>query len=32
MTSYKFKNIPILNAKGVDYNCILWGINKNEEC
>ena len=32
MTSYNFKNIPILKAKGVDYNCILWGINKNEEC
>ena len=30
MTPYELKNITILNIKGVDYRCILWGINKNE--
>ena len=30
MTVYEFKNIAILNVKGVDYRCILWGISKNE--
>ena len=30
MTIYEFKNIAILNVKGVDYRCILWGISKNE--
>ena len=24
------KNIVILNAKNVDYRCILWGICKND--
>ena len=24
------KNIATLNAKGVDYRCILWGISKND--
>ena len=24
------KNIVILNAKNVDYRCILWGISKND--
>ena len=27
---YKLKNIAILNAKGVDYRRILWGICKND--
>ena len=26
MTTYELKNIAILNIKGVDYRCILWGI------
>ena len=26
MMAYEVKNIAILNAKGVDYRCILWGI------
>ena len=30
MMAYELKNIAILNAKGVDYRCILWGISKNE--
>ena len=30
MTAYEYKNIAILNVKGVDYRCILWGICKNE--
>ena len=30
VTAYKLKNIAILNAKGVDYGCILWGITKND--
>ena len=30
MTAYEFKNIGILNAKGVDYRFILWGISKDE--
>ena len=28
--AYELKNISILNVKGVDYRCILWGIIKNE--
>ena len=28
MMAYELKNIAILNAKGVDYRCILWGISK----
>ena len=27
---YELKNIAILNVKGVDYRCILWGISKKE--
>ena len=27
---YKLKEIAILNAKGVDYKCISWGISKND--
>ena len=30
MMVYELKNIAILNAKGVDYRCILWGISKND--
>ena len=30
MVAYELKNIAILNAKGVDYRCILWGISKND--
>ena len=30
MMVYKLKNIAILNAKGVDYGCILWGISKTD--
>ena len=28
MTAYEFKKIAILNVKGVDYRCIVWGISK----
>ena len=27
MMDYELKNIAILNVKGVDYMCILWGIS-----
>ena len=30
MMAYEIKNIAILNAKGVDCRCILWGISKND--
>ena len=30
MTAYELKNIAILNVKGVDFRCILWGISKDE--
>ena len=30
MIAYELKNIAILNAKGVDYRCILLGISKND--
>ena len=30
MTAFELKNIAILNVKGIDYRCILWGISKNE--
>ena len=26
MTAYEIKNMAILNAKGVDFRCILWGL------
>ena len=29
MTAYELKNIAILNAKGVDFRCILWGISRD---
>ena len=30
MTVYELKNIAILNVKGADFRCILWGISKDE--
>ena len=30
MMAYELKNIAILNAKVVDYRCILCGISKND--
>ena len=30
MAVYEFKNIAILNVKGVDFSCILWGISTDE--
>ena len=30
MMAYESKNFDILNAKVVDYRCILWGISKND--
>ena len=30
MTAYELKNIAILNVKGVDSRCILWGISRDE--
>ena len=30
MTAYELNNNAILNVKGVDFRCILWGIGKNE--
>ena len=30
MMAYELKNIEILNAKAVDYRCILWGISRGE--
>ena len=30
MMAYELKIIAILNAKGVNYRCILWGISQNE--
>ena len=29
-TAYELKNITILNVKGIDFKCILWGITRNE--
>ena len=28
--AYQLKKHWILNAKGVNYGCILWGISKND--
>ena len=28
--TYDLKNIAILNAKGIDYRCILWNISRDE--
>ena len=30
MMTYEIKSNAILNAKGVDYRCILWGVSKND--
>ena len=30
MTAYELKNIVILNVKGADFSCILWGISRDE--
>ena len=30
MTAYELKNIVVLNVKGVDFKCILWGITRDE--
>ena len=30
MIAYELKKTAILNAKGADYSCILWGISKND--
>ena len=30
MIAYKLKSIAILNVKGVDFRCFLWGISKDE--
>ena len=30
MNAYEVKNIAILNVKGVDFRCILWGISRDE--
>ena len=27
---YGLKNMAILNVKGVDFRCILWGIRRDE--
>ena len=27
--AYELKNIAILNARGVDYRCILWGVSRD---
>ena len=29
MTAYELKNIGILNGKGADFRCILWGISRD---
>ena len=30
MMVYELKNTAIVNVKGVDYRCVLWGITKND--
>ena len=30
MTAYELNNISILNVKGIDFRCILWGISRDE--
>ena len=30
MIAYELKYMAILNAKGVDYRCILWGISRDD--
>ena len=30
MTAYELKNIAMLNVKGIDFRCVLWGISRRE--
>ena len=30
MIAYELKNIAILNVKGADFRCILWGISRDD--
>ena len=30
MTAYEVKSIAVLNVKGVDFRCVLWGISRDE--
>ena len=30
MTAYELKSTVILNVKGVDFGCILWGTSRDE--
>ena len=30
MTAYELKNFAILNTKGVDFRCILWGTSRDQ--
>ena len=30
MTAYELKNVAILNVKGADFRCILWGISRDQ--
>ena len=30
MTAYELKSIAVLNVKGMDFSCILWGISRDE--
>ena len=30
LNAYELKNITILNVKGVDFRCVLWGISRDE--
>ena len=30
MMAYELKNTAMLNAKGVDYRFVLWGVTKND--
>ena len=30
MTACELKNATVLNVKGVDFRCILWGISRDE--
>ena len=30
MNAYELKSITILNVKGADFRCILWGISRDD--
>ena len=30
MAAYELKNTAVLNVKGVDFRCILWGFSRDE--